>query len=167
MRMMLPALATSSNMFFTRDSSSPRSFAPAIMRPTSSCRMRLPSRNGGRRLPSGSLPFTIALASPSAIAVCQAEPQQAVKKEAGRKQTVVARPRYLDPALPNLQHVNSVNGHLEHGTEAVASCKAWSASTSVRTTTKLSLKLLSKQVGSLLTCRAWPQNTSYGSMVPT
>lgn len=75
MRMMLPELATSASRFRTRDSNSPRSFAPAMRSATSSCRIRLSFKNRGKGLPSGSFSSTIARAKPSAMAVCNANVQ--------------------------------------------------------------------------------------------
>mmetsp|Transcript_180 Transcript_180/g.464 ORF Transcript_180/g.464 Transcript_180/m.464 type:complete len:238 (-) Transcript_180:710-1423(-) len=64
MRITLPSASlVSASRLVTRVSSSPRSFAPAMRRPTSSERMRFPFRN------SGHVSFTMLRASPSAIAV--------------------------------------------------------------------------------------------------
>ena len=56
MSMTLPAARISDSRFVTRLSNSPRSLAPAMSRPRSSCITRLPRRNVGNGAPSGSLP---------------------------------------------------------------------------------------------------------------
>mmetsp|Transcript_38023 Transcript_38023/g.112568 ORF Transcript_38023/g.112568 Transcript_38023/m.112568 type:complete len:326 (-) Transcript_38023:857-1834(-) len=69
MRMTLPSARTSPMSFVMRCSSSPRSLAPAMTSPTSSCSTRFWCRNAGSGLPSGLARCTIAVARPSAIAV--------------------------------------------------------------------------------------------------
>mmetsp|Transcript_2299 Transcript_2299/g.5769 ORF Transcript_2299/g.5769 Transcript_2299/m.5769 type:complete len:218 (-) Transcript_2299:920-1573(-) len=69
MRMMSPSSRHSAISLVTRFSSSPRSLAPATMRPTSSDRIRLRSRKSGTAAPSSWVPRTMAHARPSAMAV--------------------------------------------------------------------------------------------------
>lgn len=65
MRTTLPAARISARRLVTRDSSSPRSFAPAMSRPRSSAITRLPSRNLGSALPSGRKPASTAITTQS------------------------------------------------------------------------------------------------------
>mmetsp|Transcript_10026 Transcript_10026/g.21447 ORF Transcript_10026/g.21447 Transcript_10026/m.21447 type:complete len:346 (-) Transcript_10026:205-1242(-) len=69
MRITLPESLTSPISLVTLFSSSPRSLAPAMMSPTSSCMMRLLCRNSGRGVPSRFMRCTMAYARPSAMAV--------------------------------------------------------------------------------------------------
>ena len=56
MSMTLPAARISERRLVTRLSSSPRSLAPAMSSPRSSCITRFPFRNAGSGAPSGSVP---------------------------------------------------------------------------------------------------------------
>mmetsp|Transcript_3962 Transcript_3962/g.11027 ORF Transcript_3962/g.11027 Transcript_3962/m.11027 type:complete len:419 (+) Transcript_3962:1448-2704(+) len=68
-RMTSPPSLTSRISPVTRDSSSPRSLAPAMSRPTSTAMMRLEHRNSGRGSPSTLVFCTTHCARPSATAV--------------------------------------------------------------------------------------------------